>query len=109
MKEQMIDMEINSIQILFDYNQWANERLLRKAARLSSANLTEPCWLSQGDVMGTLVHMLDAEWYWRNACQTGLAPGERLSKDMFPDMQALIERWKVEDLAAYRLCLFAVG
>ena len=47
---------------LFDYSSWANHRVLRGAATLSSEDFRRDLGGSHGGVRGTLVHMLFAEW-----------------------------------------------
>lgn len=84
---------------LFEYNRWANHRLLTKAAHLSGAELLDTAVLSHQSVLGTLVHILDTQWFWRLGSQTGLLPAQTLSAANFPTFTALKERWIEEDLA----------
>jgi uncharacterized damage-inducible protein DinB len=90
-------MDAAEIQILIEYNQWANQRLLRRAAKLSHEELSTPCWLSHGNVLSSLVHIIDAQWYWRNACMQGTFPNETLSEAKFSDITALQSFWEQED------------
>lgn len=59
--------------------------------------------LSHGSLFGTLVHVLDTQWYWRLGSQTGRLPVAPLTQADFPDLRSLRRRWKDEDgaLAAY--------
>lgn len=82
---------------LVEYNSWANRRVLVKAARLPADALLAPAGLSHQSVMGTLVHMLDTQWYWREGAQNGMLPTARLSLEDFPDIAALRRRWEGED------------
>jgi uncharacterized damage-inducible protein DinB len=82
---------------LAQYNTWANKRLLQAAARLSPEQLIAPCWLSQGSVFATLLHTLDAQWYWRLGCQEGELPIHRLTEAELPDLIRLRQFWKEED------------
>jgi uncharacterized damage-inducible protein DinB len=82
---------------LVQYNAWANHRLLLKAARLSSADLSAEAGLSHHSVLGTLVHILDAQWYWRTGAQTGLLPHEQLSPSDYVEFRSLRRRWDLED------------
>ena len=59
---------------LVEYNKWANNRLMRRAAHLSQEQLSEPCWLSQGNLYDSLIHTVDAQWSWRLACQASGYP-----------------------------------
>lgn len=82
---------------LVQYNTWANTRLLQAAAHLNPEQLATPCWLSQNSVFSTLLHTLDAQWYWRLGCQEGELPIHRLTKAELPDMGRLRQYWKEED------------
>ena len=82
---------------LVQYNTWANTRLLQAAAQLTPEQLTAPCWLSQNSVFSTLLHTLDAQWYWRLGCQEGELPIHRLTEVKLPDLAKLRLYWKEED------------
>lgn len=82
---------------LVAYNQWANERVLRAAARLTREELAGASWLSHGSVLDTLLHILDTQWYWRLACETGAAPAERLTAEQYPTFAALRRYWQADD------------
>jgi uncharacterized damage-inducible protein DinB len=90
-------MNKNDILTLYDYNYWANARVLDAAARLASDQFTAPAGLSQGSVRGALVHILGAETVWRLRCAEGVSlsalPGE---KDI-PTVEVLRERWLDEE------------
>ncbi len=66
-------MQAKDLLTLVEYNHWANDRLLRRVNQLSSEDLETACWLSQGTVVNTLLHIADTQWYWRLACQEGAA------------------------------------
>lgn len=87
-------MKVSDLLALVEYNQWANQRVLRVANRLSAVQLHAPCWLSHGTVFETLAHLADTQWYWRLACQEGLAPAERLS---FTNLSSLQSFWQEEE------------
>ena len=82
---------------LAEYNQWANRRILLKAARLTPEQLQADCFLSGGTVMATLVHMLDAQWYWRTGVQTGNLPEATFAVSDFASVAVLRRRWDEED------------
>jgi len=90
-------LKTSDLLTLVEYNRWANQRLLRQVKKLSPEQLAAPCWLSQGNVMETSIHILDASWYWRLACQEGTAPAERLSAERYPSLDALWGSWTEED------------
>lgn len=82
---------------LAGYNQWANQRLLRKVARLRWDELLAPAPLSHSSLLGSLVHLLDAQWYWRTGAQTGSLPLQTLTTADFTDFPTLKTRWQHED------------
>jgi uncharacterized damage-inducible protein DinB len=55
---------VEQIQELYEYNRWANQRLLDATAALSSAELTRDLKSSFPSVRDTLAHILSAEWIW---------------------------------------------
>ena len=90
-------MKQSEILTLFDYSQWANNRILDTAEKLSPKHFTSPAGLSFGSLRGTLVHTLTAEWIWRLRCQEGISPPDLLSEADFPTLEALRERWRNEE------------
>ena len=90
-------MDTADMLTLVEYNKWANNRLMRRAAHLSQGQLNEPCWLSQGTLYDTLVHTADAQWSWRFACMEGKLPGRRLSQEEFDSVTAFRSYWQEED------------
>lgn len=90
-------MNVRDVLTLVEYNQWANGRILRRAANLPPDELTAPCWLSGGSLINTLIHTLDAQWSWRLACQSGEMPGEQMRADQFADVGGLRAWWVEED------------
>lgn len=49
---------------LYDYNEWANGRILDAVAELSDAELWKDLGSSFSSVGATVVHLLAAEWVW---------------------------------------------
>lgn len=82
---------------LFEYNAWANHRVLLKAAHLTAIELAAPAPLSHGSILSDLVHIVDTQWYWREGAQTGNLPVKTLSASDFEDLAALRIRWEEED------------
>lgn len=62
---------------LYDYNYWANAKILETAEQVSEAQFIEETPESHGRLRGTLVHVLSAEWMWRSRWQ-GTSPMEDL-------------------------------
>ena len=90
-------MRTGEILTLFDYNYWANARILAAAAQAGEAPFTAPAQLSHGSLRGSLVHILNAEWIWRTRCQSGVSPAAPLAEEEFPTLAALRVRWQTEE------------
>lgn len=96
-------MELEQAVTLVEYNSWANHRVLIKAAHLTDEQLRADAKLSYPSIYESLIHILDSQWAWREAAQTGNFPGKDLSPDEFPTLKLLRSRWQEEDrrLMAY--------
>jgi len=89
------------IELLFHYNDWANDRILDTAEALTSEQLRAPNDLGWGSLRGALVHLLDAEYVWRNLLKDGKHV-EWLQPEDFPDVASIRARWHVERAAFWR-------
>lgn len=85
-------MNVADVRELFDYNSWANPRVLDAAAGLSAAAWVDPTTVTTRSLRGTLVHQLDVEWSWRLRWQ-GLGEVPEMIEADFPTAAALVERW----------------
>lgn len=90
-------MKTDEMLTLIEYNRWANQRVLGRAASLTAEHLREHNWLSHGNLLSTLIHIIDTQWFWRSACQEGKLPVDELSESQFPDMKSLRAYWNEED------------
>lgn len=91
----------SNILTLYDYNYWANARVLGAAANVSPAQFLAPAGLSHGSLRGTLAHILGAEWVWRMRCQAGVSPAALLAEEEFTTLGALRLRWNEEERAMH--------
>lgn len=89
-------MNKQDIRMLYEYNRWANARILGAAAQVSDAQFLAPGEFPHGGLRGTLVHTLFAEWIWRLRWQ-GSPPSFRLKPDDFPTFASLETRWRQEE------------
>ena len=93
-------MNQNDIATLFDYNYWANGRILAAAAGVTPEQYAAPApALSHGSLRGTLVHTLGAEVNWRLRCQEGISPTVLLTEAELPTLEAVLARWRAEERA----------
>ena len=91
-------MSIQNILTIYDYNYWANKRLLVASAAVSQEQFLAPAAFPFGGLRGTLVHILDAEWGWRGLFETKSFEADLKSND-FPTVQSIEERWREEEKA----------
>lgn len=99
-------MRIADIQLLYEYNAWAHERILRQVARLTPEQFMADRGYSWGGVGGTLAHVLGAERVWRARWR-----GDDASALTQPDLAsqaALAVAWE-ENRAAMRDFLAALS
>lgn len=82
---------------LYEYNCWANHRILAAAGAISKRLYTARADVSHGSLRGTLVHVLAAEWVWRQRCQEGLSPASLLREAEFPNLMKLRSFWEGEE------------
>ena len=80
------------LRTLYNYNDWANEKLLAVVSQLTPEELTQPISGSYGSVRNTLVHILSAEWGWLDRCG-GHPRGPALQAADYPNRTSLLTRW----------------
>ena len=78
---------------LYEYNDWANGRILSTAAQVSQDQFTAASRHSLGSLHSILLHALDTEYGWRMLCQhSQITPA--LSAADFPSVKSLEQRWQ---------------
>src|SRR5712691_11019572 len=80
------------IRDLYDYNTWANARVLDTAAALTPAQLVAPGGASFDSVRDTLVHTMSAQWLYLERWQ-GRAPRAWPEAAACADLAAIRARW----------------
>lgn len=92
-------MNRHDLDLLIDYNYWANHKILEQATKVSAEDLTapQPKGFSAGSLRGTLVHTLGAEWAWRSRLQHGVSPAALLKEIEFPSLSSIVLRWGNEE------------
>jgi uncharacterized damage-inducible protein DinB len=55
-------MLVDYFKTLYDYNYWANAKILEATEQVSEAQFIEETEDGHGSLRATLVHMLSAEW-----------------------------------------------
>lgn len=85
-------MNAEDIRTLYDFNSWANHRVMESCASLSPEQFTRDLGSSYKSVRDTLAHILGAEWVWLERWH-GRSPLGLLPAGEFPDYASLRERW----------------
>lgn len=57
-------MNKNDIQLLYEYDRWANNRVLQAVSALSAEQFTRDLGGSFRSVRGTLLHIISGDWGW---------------------------------------------
>jgi len=86
-------MDLGTIQELWRYNHWANERLLEAVLALTPEQFHRELGGSFPSVQATLTHILWAEWIWLERWR-GHSATTRFSPADFPTTADVEERWK---------------
>ncbi len=89
-------MLIEYFRALYDYNYWANAKILDAAGQVNDAQFIEETPDSHGSLRGTLVHTVGAEWMWRSRWQ-GTSPTNELREADLPTLEAIRARWHEEE------------
>ena len=97
-------MSPTEIKELYDYNSWANRRVMGAAEKLTPQQFVEPLNSSFSSVRDTLAHIYGAEFIWLERFQGG-SPAMP-EADRFPDLKSLREAW---DELEQRLSNFVSG
>lgn len=99
-------MKLDEIKLLYEYNDWADGRLLAACAKVSPEQYAAATSFGtgRGGLRPTLVHLVDSVWQWRITLQGYYAApltdaeydATELQEASFPTLAALDERWKTE-------------
>ena len=84
------------LRTLFQYNAWADRRLLDACAALSNEQFTRNLGSSFSSVRDTVVHLYGAEWVWNERIQ-GRSPSALVSGAGFPDLASVREKLEEMD------------
>ncbi len=80
------------LRTLYDFNAWANGRILDTAAALTPEQLLDGSGGSFSSVRDTLVHIMSAQWMWLSRWK-GTSPRAMLDPGEFADVAAIRARW----------------
>jgi uncharacterized damage-inducible protein DinB len=105
-------MKTDEIKLLYDFNDWADARLLAACARITPEQYAAAAAYGRGGLRATMVHLLDNIWqqritlqgYYREPLADEAAyDATELHEDAFPTLALLQERWTWEqrEMRAY--------
>lgn len=103
-------MKVDEIILLFEYNAWADAKILAACERVSPEEYAAEPAIGTGrsSLRATMVHMLDNLWQWRITLEGYYAQpleneaaydATELHEEAIPTFEALRERWMVEEEA----------
>jgi uncharacterized damage-inducible protein DinB len=84
-------MDINDFRLLYDFNAWANQRMLGKCADVAAEQFTRDLGSSFRSLRDTLAHIYGAEWIWLERWQGRIPKGLPSASD-FPDFESIRKR-----------------
>ena len=77
---------------LYDYNAWADRRVLEAASTLSKEEFLKPMGSSFSSIRDTLAHIFGVEWLWLERFQ-GRSPASIPDGEEFTEINILKARW----------------
>jgi len=89
-------MQVDQIKELYDYNNWANDRLWQAVTGLSVDQLTTNIHNGIGDILTTLLHMVNGVWTWCTRWEGGIVT-HALQADDFSTLPLIRIRWQEEE------------
>jgi uncharacterized damage-inducible protein DinB len=86
-------MEVATIRELYEYNRWANARMLESVAAAPANSFTREVGGSFQSLRGTVSHMVGAEWIWLERWR-GNSPRALPAAESFPDLESIRRLWR---------------
>ena len=85
-------MLLDVIHSLYQYNVWANQRILLAASELTPEQFLAPAVSSYPSIRDTLIHTMSAEWIWLSRWK-GTSPSAMFEATDFPNLQSIQTSW----------------
>lgn len=97
-------MTKNDVELLYEYDRWANHRVLQACSTLTAEEFTGDLGGSFSSVRDTLLHIFAGEWgwiqYWKEASPDSTFVADLMSRrkvlfdpSVFPDLAAIRQKW----------------
>jgi len=94
-------MNTDDIQLLFEYDRWANNRVLQAVSALTDEQFTRDLGGSFCSVRDTLVHIIGGEWGWLTYWKEP-SPGAAFVKELWTRHDALFHPNAFPNVAAVK-------
>src|SRR5712664_3422972 len=94
-------MNKDDIQLMYEYDRWANDRVLRAAAALSEEQFTRDLGGSFRSLRDVLVHIIGGEWGWLTYWKEP-NPGAAFVAELWDRHEVLFRPELFPDVAAVR-------
>lgn len=85
-------MTPNEMAVLYEFNAWANGRMLGAVATVKQEEFLRPMGSSFGSLRDTAAHIYGAEWVWLERFQ-GRSPAGLPDVTEFQDVATLRDKW----------------
>lgn len=85
-------MTPEDIQLLYEYDAWANRRMLEVVSALTTEQLTKDMGSSFRSARDTMAHIINGKWLWLERWQ-GRTPGAFPEPTEYPDFASLERRY----------------
>ena len=92
-------MRKSEIELLYDFNYWANRRIQEKAALLTPEQLHTSLVPGYGSLLDTLAHQLGAEISWLTRLKQGVTLPKVPGREEYPDLPSILFRWEEQKQA----------
>ena len=96
-------MTKNEIHLLYEYDRWANNRVLQAASTLRAEEFTRDLGGSFGSVRDTLAHLVGSEWGWLTCWKEPSPSSAFVTELVWTQRDALFNANAFPDLAAVKL------
>ncbi len=85
-------MTPEEIRVLYDYNAWANRRMLDACSALTDEQFTRDLGSGFRSARDTLVHIMEVEWLWLERWH-GRSPTTLPPPEQYPNLAGIRARW----------------
>ena len=89
-------MNLTEVQRLYDYNSWANERVLESLQPIGQEVFASNKQASHGSIRGIIAHIAGAEWIWLERWK-GSSPAGLLPESEFETVEIAAQRLRKID------------